>query len=255
VLGLIAWPLDAKRARWSPLWRDSSIAGLLLFSGYAFQTAGLTTTGASNSALITGLFVVITPFLAAVFNRRLPPPILLFGALVAFGGVYLLTAQSGSRFVTGDLLTIGAAFSFAGHILVLSRFARRHPVVLFTACQLLATAAVALPMAMWLEGLPLPGSREVPALLLTAIGVSAGAYLLQTWAQKVISPSFTGILLALEPAFAVATAAVVLDERLSIRGWIGAVLILGAILLVILRGDESEDDATRVSAAIADRGE
>ncbi len=43
------------------IWRDAAICGSLLFSGYAFQTAGLVTTGATNSALITGLFVIITP--------------------------------------------------------------------------------------------------------------------------------------------------------------------------------------------------
>ncbi len=104
---------------------------------------------------------------------------------------------------------------------------------------MLVTAFLALPSALIVEGLPLPGRREVPALLLTAIGVSAGAYLLQIWAQTVIGPGRTGVLLALEPAFGVATAAVVLDERLTVRGWIGAVLILAGIFLVILRGEES----------------
>ena len=239
VLALIAWPRNRQAGAERGIWRDATIAGSLLFFGYSFQTAGLTTTGASNSALITGLFIVITPLLAGIFARRLPRPFVVVGALVAFFGVLLLTAQPGTRFVGGDVLTIGAAFSFAGHILALDRFAHRHPIVLFTACQLLVTALLALPTAFLIEGLPLPGPREVPALLITAIGVSAGAYLLQVWAQTVIGPARTGVLLALEPAFGVATAAVVLDERLTMRGWIGAVLILGGVFLVILRGEES----------------
>ena len=132
--------------------------------------------------------------------------------MVAFLGVFLLTARPGNRFVIGDLLTIGAAFSFAGHIIALDRFAHRHPLVGFTACQLLITAAFALPVALIVEGLPFPGRAQVPALLLTAIAVSAGAYLLQIWAQTVIGPGRTGVLLTLEPAFGVATAAVVLGR-------------------------------------------
>ena len=41
------------------MWIHGSVAGLALFAGYSLQTAGLTYTTASNSALITGLYVVI----------------------------------------------------------------------------------------------------------------------------------------------------------------------------------------------------
>jgi len=244
VLGVLAFP------RGRAIWRDAIICGSLLFSGYAFQTAGLVTTGATNSALITGLFVIITPLLAAVFRRHAPRLLVVVGAVVAFVGLVLLTARDGVRLETGDLLTLGAAFSFAGHIVALARLAPRHPVVPFTAGQLLVTSALAFPVAASLEGLAIPTSREVPALLITAIGVSAGAYLLQVWAQTIIGPSMTGVLLALEPAFGVATAAVVLGERMTPTGWLGAGLIIGAIYLVITRGEEeTEVEAEAVSPA------
>jgi drug/metabolite transporter (DMT)-like permease len=51
VLALLALP------RGKRIWWHGTLAGLALFCGYAFQTAGLTTTSASNSALITGLYV------------------------------------------------------------------------------------------------------------------------------------------------------------------------------------------------------
>jgi drug/metabolite transporter (DMT)-like permease len=243
-LCLLAFP------RGKEMWRDAAICGSLLFSGYAFQTAGLVTTGATNSALITGLFVIITPLLAALLRRRAPRLWVIIGAVVAFVGVVLLTARDGIQLETGDLLTLGAAFSFAGHIVALARLAPRHPVVPFTGGQLLVTAALAFPMATLLEDLTFPTSREVPALLITGIGVSAGAFLLQIWAQTIIGPSMTGVLLALEPAFGVATAAVVLGERLSPSGWLGAALIIGAIYLVITRGEEeTEVEAEAVSPA------
>ncbi|MGH8924411.1 MAG: DMT family transporter [Acidimicrobiia bacterium] len=218
------------------VWRDGAVAGSLLFVGYSLQTAGLVSTGASNSALITGLFVIFTPLLAAVLYRRSPSLGVAAAALLAFGGVFLLTFRPQTEFVRGDLLTVGAALAFAGHILALDRLAIRHSLVSFTAAQLLVTAILALPVAAVMEGIPLPGRREVPALLITALVVSIGAYLLQLWAQTIISAARTAVLLALEPAFAVATAAVVLDERLTVEGWVGAVLIMAAILLVIRSG-------------------
>lgn len=172
------------------------------------------------------------------------------GAVIAFLGVMALTARPGVELVPGDLLTVGAAFAFAGHIVALARFASRHPVVPFTACQLLVTSGLAFVTSTVLEGWQVPTSRQVPSLLITAIAVSAGAYLLQIWAQTVIGPARTGILLALEPTFGVATAAVVLDERLTPRGWVGAALIVGAIYLVITRGeDPSEIEAEAMSPA------
>ena len=244
VLCLLAFP------RGKAMWRDAAICGSLLFSGYAFQTSGLVTTGATNSALITGLFVIITPLLAALLRRQAPRTWVVVGAVVAFAGVILLTARDGIRLGPGDVLTLGAAFSFAGHIVALARLAPRHPVVPFTGGQLIVTAALAFPMALWVEDLTIPTGREVPALLITGIGVSAGAFLLQIWAQTIIGPGMTGVLLALEPAFGVATAAVVLRERLTGAGWLGAVLIIGAIYLVITRGEEAtEIEAEAVSPA------
>ncbi|MGH8957271.1 MAG: DMT family transporter [Acidimicrobiia bacterium] len=218
------------------VWRDGAVAGSLLFVGYSLQTAGLVTTGASNSALITGLFVIFTPLLAALLYRRRPSLGVAAAALLAFGGVVLLTYRPQTEFVRGDLLTVGAAIAFAGHIIALDRLANRHSLVSFTAVQLLVTAILAFPLAAVTEGIPLPGRRDLPALLITALGVSIGAYLLQLWAQTIISPSRTAVLLALEPAFAVATAAVVLGERLTLVGWAGAALIMAAVLLVIRFG-------------------
>ncbi|MGQ0850131.1 MAG: DMT family transporter [Actinomycetota bacterium] len=232
-----------------PIWRDGAVAGGFLFAGYSLQTAGLVTTGASNSALITGLFVIITPMLAAALRRSAPRPWVLLGAVAAFLGVEMLTAREGAAFVTGDLLTVGAAVSFAAHIIALDRFASRHPIVPFTAAQLLVTAGLAFGVSGAIEDLRVPSGREVPALLITALGVSAGAFLLQIWAQTVIGPARTGVLLALEPAFGVATAAVVLGERLTPRGWLGAALIIAAIYVVITRGEEAEIETEVLSSA------
>ncbi|HUO46725.1 MAG TPA: DMT family transporter [Acidimicrobiia bacterium] len=243
-LAILAFPRGRR------LWRDAAITGLILFVGYAAQTAGLVTTGASNSALITGLFVIITPIMAALLARRAPGGWVAVGAVTAFMGVVLLTAREGVALNPGDLLTLVCAFAFAAHIVALARFAPRHRVVPFTAAQLLVTAAVSFPVAAVVEGVSTPLGRELPALLLTGLGVSAGAFLLQIWAQTVIGPARTGILLALEPAFGVVTAAIVLGERLTPGGWLGAGLIIAAIYLVVTRGeDERELEIEAISAA------
>ena len=65
----------------------------MAFLGYRFvpaaliQTLGLERTTASNAGFITGLFVVLTPLLGAIFLRdRLPPPTTPVDHLVAGRG-------------------------------------------------------------------------------------------------------------------------------------------------------------------------
>ncbi len=232
------------------IWLHGIIAGIALFAGFALQTAGLQETSASNSALITGLYVVFTPFLAAILARRAPSPWVVVGAAVAFGGVVLLTGVDDFSMGVGDLLTIGCALAFAIHIVILAHYAHQHPVVPFTTVQVTVTAVLAFPLSWALEGPSLPGRSVWAALALTGIVVTVGAYLLQIWAQTIVGPATAAVVLAAEPVFGVATGWIVLDERLGIRGWIGALMIVGAIYLVITRQkDSASREAEGLTAA------
>jgi drug/metabolite transporter (DMT)-like permease len=231
------------------VWRDGLMAGGLLFAGYALQTVGLAHTSASNSGLITGLYVVLTPLLAAAVARRVPGLLVSAGALLAFAGLALLTLQDGFTLQHGDLLTVGCALSYAAHIVYLSRVASLHRVVSFTAVQLLVTAAGGLAGSAVFEGLRLPPGNAWPALLMTGLAVSGGAFLLQVWAQTVIGASPTAIILALEPAIAAAVAAVALGERLSGRGWAGAGLILVGIYMALAGKEEPLPTAEALTPA------
>ncbi|HEX2368846.1 MAG TPA: DMT family transporter [Acidimicrobiia bacterium] len=237
VLALFALP------RTRAVWRDGSLLGVLLFAGFALQTEGLARTSASNSGLITGLYVVFTPLLAALASRIAGRPAVvriptLVGVLLAFVGLAMLTVGDGLSLAAGDLLTVGCAIAFACHIVALATMAPRHPVVPLTAVQLLVTSALAFVLAAATGRIQTPTDEVLVALLLTGLAVSAGAFLIQVWAQTVIGPSRTAVLLALEPAFAAATAVVVLGERLTPRGWAGAAIILVAIFMVLAQPEE-----------------
>jgi drug/metabolite transporter (DMT)-like permease len=246
--GLILAALAIPRGR--SIWWHGLVAGTALFAGFALQTAGLQYTSASNSALITGLYVVFTPFLAALFARRAPSPWVVAGAALAFVGVYLLTGTENLSLDTGDLLTVGCALAFATHIVVLAHYAYQHPVIPFTTVQMIVTAALAFVTAGVFEGLTVPDRSVWGALALTGIGVSAGAYLLQIWAQTIVGASTAAVVLAAEPAFGVAAGWVILGERLGVEGWIGAALIVAAIYLVITRQrDQTSRDAEAVTPA------
>jgi drug/metabolite transporter (DMT)-like permease len=232
------------------IWWHGSIAGIALFAGYALQTAGLVETSASNSALITGLYVVITPFLAALFARTAPTWWSVGAAAASFAGLILLTGNTDLHFETGDLLTVGCAFAFAFHIVALGRFARLHPVIPFTTVQLAVTAVLAFPLSWWADGVSLPPMSVWGAIVLTGIGVSALAYMLQIWAQTIVGAATAAIVVASESVFGVATGWIVLGERLDLLAWLGAALIVTSIFVVIAKQrDLSSLEAESVTPA------
>ena len=183
-----------------------------------------------------------------MFARRAPSPWVVGGAVLAFVGVFLLTGIDAESLGPGDLLTVGCALAFAFHIVALARYAREHPVVPFTTVQLAVTTCLAFPAALLLEGgVTFPDRSVWGALAITGIGVTAGAFLLQIWAQTVMGATTAAVVLAAEPAFGVAAGWVVLGERLTVAGWVGALLIVIAIYLVITR---QKDQASREAEAV-----
>lgn len=257
-LGFVAWRFllgavvlaSFAIPRGRQIWKHGAISGTALFAGYSLQTAGLEVTTAANSALITGLYVVLTPFLVALFARRAPSPWVVGAAFVSFAGLWLLTGTDGLALSRGDLLTLGCALAFALHIISLARYAPGHPVIPFTTVQLAVTAVLAFVASFLIEGPSLPPASALGAIALTGLGVSVGAYVFQVWAQTIVGAETAAIVLAAEPAFGVATAWVVLGERLELEGWVGAALIVLAIFVVVTRQrDKASLEAEAVTAA------
>ena len=79
--------------------RVGLVSGLLLFGGFATQTVGLRTTAPATSAFLTGLYVMFTPFVEGVVQRRVPPPRVLGSAGLALVGPHadFVAAQPGHR--------------------------------------------------------------------------------------------------------------------------------------------------------------
>jgi drug/metabolite transporter (DMT)-like permease len=234
-----------------------AIVGLCLAIGYQFQTTGLALTTPSKSAFITGLVVVLVPLFSIIPALRAPgahrPGWNVFlGAALAFLGILLLTAPSAvsahnsaftlasllpdlSSINLGDLLTLGCAAGFALHCIALSRVSPR---VGFRSLAILQVGFCALFIALSLPLMEHPHIHWTPrlaiALTIAAVFATAAAFSIQSWAQSILPPTHTALLLTLEPVFAWITSFLVTGERLGLIPAIGALLILAAIALTEL---------------------
>jgi drug/metabolite transporter (DMT)-like permease len=213
-----------------------AVIGLALFAGYGFQTVGLQYTTASNAGFITGLSVVLTPLFAALLLGQAPGRWPVVGAGVAAVGLGLLSLQR-LEVRQGDALVLGCAVAFAAHILLLGRYAPRLSTYRLAVVQLGTAGLLALAWAGVAGDLVVPSSAEVwVALAITSVAASAGAFLIQTRAQREVSPTRTAVIFTMEPVFAGLFGFLLAGERLSARGWVGAGLILVGMLIAELVG-------------------
>lgn len=217
------------------LLRQGVLTGFFLALGFITQTIGLQTTGAGKAAFITGLSVVMVPFLSALVLHQPPARAAWIGVALATLGLALLTLQPGLRFQAGDGWVLLCAFGFAAHITAAARFTAGQEVLPFTLIQLLTVAMLAGLAALFFErGALIPPPAAMPAIIYMALGATALVFILQMWGQKYASATHTALIFALEPVFAAIFAAWIDGERLAGRHLLGCALILAGMLVAEL---------------------
>ena len=241
----MAWFYRADLRKLSPadFWAGVRI-GILMFGGYAFQTAGFAETTPSKAAFITGFSVVLVPVLMALIWRRRISVWAWIGACASLAGLYYLTVprEGIADLNRGDLLVTGCAFCYALQIIFIERYSAGHSLAGLSFLQVAVTAAfsvAAIPLfaATQLEPFRFHLTPElVFAVIVTAIFTTAIAYPLLVWGQSHTSATNTALILASEPVFAAVTSYIVLHERLGARALVGAALILAGILVAELKG-------------------
>jgi drug/metabolite transporter (DMT)-like permease len=145
----------------------------------------------------------------------------------------LLSGVGGEGHLFGDALVFLCACSFTFHIFATDKGVRGYPVGALVAVQLGVCGLFSLFVASAQGDLVVPDSSTVwSALLVTSLLASALGFMIQTYAQTKASPARTALILASEPAFAGLFAYLLKGESLSALGWVGALLIMGAIVTV-----------------------
>jgi len=222
-----------------PFFKKGAILGLFLSSGYIFQSFGLTLTTVSNTGFITGLYVVLTPIVAAVILRKNITLIEWFAVLVATIGLALLSFN-GFHFGVGEFLVLVSALLFALHIVGLGEWSKGLDTYALTVLQL-GTCAVVTFLASLKSGFAVPPDSGVWwSIIYTAIFATALAFIVQTWAQSFIAPSSVAVILAAEVVFAAGFGIWLLDEPVTLRIALGGLLVIASMYLIILLDQRKE---------------
>jgi drug/metabolite transporter (DMT)-like permease len=142
--------------------------GIFFFAGLVLQIFGLATIPASRSGFLTSLTTIFTPLLSAMWFRRMPARTMTAGALIALGGVAVLTglleidsggirlaADAHQRWTLGDSLTTLGSFFFSFQVLLLDYYGRRLNTVAVTPSMFLTTAVLGWLSVALILGTPL----------------------------------------------------------------------------------------------------
>ncbi len=223
-----------------------SILGIFLFVGFVVQTIGLKYTTATKSALITGTFVVFTPLLQVLVERKPIKMGSILGVVLVFTGLLFLSSGEdnfflfiktlGSDFNLGDFLTLVCAIFFAGYIVYLDIISDKTDFVHIVWLQIVITMIGSFILMIsfnWLEleTIKLEWNNQVLfTILYTSIFATIITTFLQTKYQKYTTPTRAAIIFTSEPLLASILAYLILNETISIFGLIGGFLIILGVL-------------------------
>jgi drug/metabolite transporter (DMT)-like permease len=211
-----------------------SLAGFFLGTGYIFQTLGLARTGAAITGFVTGLYVVLTPLIAAVFLKEKIKAFTWFCVVLATIGLALLSLRGWSVGI-GEALVFVSAIAFAAHIVTLSKWSLGFDAYALTIVQLTICALLTGVISIG-QGYEKPTDSGVwGVVIFTAVIATAVAFIVQTWSQAHMSSTKVAVILTMEVVFAALFAVAFGGESLTLQVSIGGAMVLLAMYLIVTK--------------------
>lgn len=217
------------------LWIGGICCGTMLALATFFQQAGLdSNTEAGKAGFLTAMYIVLVPVFGLVLKKKVTPVVWLAVAL-AVVGLYLLCVKDAFTIRASDALVLTCSVVFAIQILLVDHFSPLCNGVKLSCIQFLTCFVVsAVPALIFEETTLLDIQGSVIPILYLGVLSSGVAYTLQIIAQRNANPAVVSLLMSMESVFSVLAGAALLGEVLSLREYVGCVLMTCAIVLTQL---------------------
>lgn len=232
---------EEKKAANKQLWLGGLCCGVALAIASNFQQAGLVAgTDAGKAGFITALYVVLVPVFGLFFKRKVSLPVWI-AVVCSVVALYLLCIKGDFSLAAGDLLILVCAVCFAVHILVIDHFTAYCDGVKLSCLQFLFAGIISAVCMFLFEDVDFAAiwSCILPLLYVGIFSCGVG-YTLQILAQKDSNPTVVTILLSLESVFAVIAGAIILHQQMTVREYIGCVVMFAAVILAQIQFPEKK---------------
>ena len=210
--------------------------GLAMFVGVTLQQVALLYTTAGKTAFITTVYIVLVPLAAVLLGQRVRA-VQWGGAVLAFAGVYFLSAHGETTINTGDLLVLICSFFWMAQILLIDRYARAVDAIELCFMQMIVCTIGSAVLAAIYESFAWSDIWSAAVPILYAGLFSCGvAYTCQILGQAYVEPTQAAILMSTEAIFAAVSGWIILGETMSGVQLLGCALLLGGALMAQVRG-------------------
>ena len=213
----------------------SFMAGVMLALAYITSTYGIIHTSLSNAAFLASMSVLFTPVFAFFFKGQKPSAKFKLVLIMCLVGMGLLTLNEALRPALGDVFSILCALTFSVNLLVVESAVSKPEVDAYTlgVGMLGVVGLIMLVMGLIFENPHLPTTPTYWAsALFLSLFCTGLAVIAQAVAQQYTSASHVGIIFTLEPIFAAFVAYFLAGEVLKPRGYVGAGLMILAVLIM-----------------------
>ncbi len=223
--------------------------GIFLTAATNFQQLGIEGTTAGKSSFITALYIVLVPIVGIFFKKKAPFTVWI-SVIIALVGLYFLCINVNFKDTGGgisgffkaiaesmsitkyEIYLIICAVLFTFHILSVSYFSPKVNPIALSCIQFLVVGIVSGIISLCTEAVDFAQIKNcISSILYVGILSSGVAYTLQIIAEKGTNPTIVSLLLSLESVFGVLSGAIVLQEKLLTREYIGCALMLFAVVL------------------------
>lgn len=208
------------------------VLGLFQTIGFASQTIGMIYTSASNSALITGITILIVPFAQYLIIKKPVLPENWTGIAIVTTGLFLLTQPHISGINIGDLITLICPFAWAFYIIYVDVYTNKFSVSTLIFLQLWVTVIMCFILGLMLEDFSAISfsSTEIYFLLYMGIAATLITTVLLNRFQKETTPIRASIIYTWEQPAAVALSIIFIKESFNTLQIAGGVLMVIGIL-------------------------
>ena len=215
-------------------WKVGGMLGALLAAMFLLMTVGLQYTTPSVNAFLVNIPAVIVPFICWGVFKQKPTKNHFLAAFMTLIGVCCLSLTSDFRIDLGAALSLLAAVAFSLQMAFLGNITDGCDSVHIAVTENIATLAV-MTVIVTFTG------WDMPALTLPSLGnffflgafCTAAYFALQSIGQQITSPNKAAIIITSESIFAAIFSAILYGERMSIRGYLGCVIIFAAMALAV----------------------
>ena len=211
-------------------------AGMLLgffqVLGFSTQTIGMIYTTASNSALITGITILIIPFAQYAVVKKKVQFENWIGVVIVLAGLYLLTQPEVSGLNIGDLFTLICTFAWAFYIIYVDVYTNKYDILTLIFIQLWFVVFAAGGAGLLFEDISAIRFTQNEILSFLYMGVMATfiTTILLNRYQKETTPIRASIIYTWEQPAAVMLAVITINEHFSPWQFVGGAIMVAGIL-------------------------